>query len=255
MGLDQASPIEHIRGVLERNELTLYCQPIRSLAGGGDYPMAEVLVRMLEEEHSMLPPGDFIPIFEHYRMMPAMDRWVVAAAVRRLAQGSKIPRFSINLSGQTLEDPDFPGFVATELMRARVRGPGLLFELHMRDVVTLAAACESFAASIKTIGCGLVIDALGAQAVSAAPMKILKPDFIKLDGALTRKIVSDETAVSRLKGILAVCESLGIKAIAESVEEQDVLLRLKAFGVEFAQGFGIYRPHPIDHLAGPSSAG
>ena len=251
MGLDPSSPVEHIRGVLERNELTLYCQPIRALAGDGDYPIAEVLVRMLEEENSMLPPGDFIPIFEHYGMMPAMDRWVVAAVLRRLAQGSKIPRFSINLSGQSLQDAHFPGFVATELVRTRIRGAALLFEFHMRDVIARAAACEAFSSAIRTVNCGLVIDALGAQAVSAAPLKILKPDFIKLDGALTRKVMSDETAVARLKAILTVCESLGIKAIAESVEEQDVLLRLKAFGVEFAQGFGIYRPHPIDHLAAP----
>lgn len=243
-------PVEHIRGVLERNELTLFCQPILALAGPGGYPLAEVLVRMVEEESSLLPPGDFIPIFEHYRMMPAMDRWVVSAVVRRLAQGSRVPQFSINLSGQTLEDPEFPGFVAGELIRSRVRGTSLAFELHMRDVITRPAACDAFASSVKTIGCGLVIDALGAEAVAVAPLKILRPDYIKLDGSLTRKILTDESAVTRLKAILTVCTSLGIRTIAESVEEQDVLLRLKAFGIQFAQGFGIYAPHPIDHVAG-----
>ena len=247
-------PEEHIRGVLERNELTLYCQPIRALTGRNDYPIAEVLVRMVEEESSLLPPGDFIPIFEHYRMMPAMDRWVVSAVLRRLAQGSRVPSFSINISGQTLEDADFPAFVAAELMRERVRGTSLLFELHMRDVISLAAACEAFASSVRAIGCGLIIDALGAEAVSTAPLKVLRPDYIKLDGTLTRKILVDESAVAKLKAILTVCASLGIRAIAESVEEQDVLLRLKAFGVDFAQGFGIYRPHPIDHVASSSSA-
>lgn len=247
-------PVEHIRGVLERNELTLYCQPIRALVGSEGYPLAEVLVRMMEEESSLLPPGDFIPIFEHYRMMPAMDRWVVSTVVRRLAQGSRIPAFSINLSGQTLEDPDFPGFVATELMRARVRGTSLLFELHMRDVVSRAQACDAFTSAVRTIGCGLIIDALGAQAVAAAPLKVLKPDYIKLDGSLTRRILTDDNAVARLRAILTVCGSLGIRTIAESVEEQDILLRLKAFGVEFAQGFGIYTPHPLDHIAGPSSS-
>lgn len=252
--MELSDPVEHIRGVLERNELTLYCQPIRTLAGPGDYPMAEVLVRMVEEESSLLPPGDFIPIFEHYRMMPAMDRWVVSAVVRRLGQGSRIAQFSVNLSGQTLEDRDFPGFVAAELMRARVRATSLLFELHMRDVLSRAPACEAFTSSVRSIGCGVVIDALGAQAVSAAPLKVLQPDYIKLDGALTRKILTDEGAVSRLKAILGVAESLRIRTIAESVEEQDILLRLKAFGVEFAQGFGIYRPHPIDHVAAPSGS-
>ena len=247
--MELSDPIEHIRGVLDRNELTLYCQPIRALSGAGDYPMAEVLVRLVEEENSLLPPGDFIPVFEHYRMMPAMDRWVVAAVLRRLAQGSRVPKFSVNLSGQTLEDRDFPGFVANELMRNGVRGTSLLFELHMRDVLGKAPECGAFANAVRSIGCGLIVDALGTQAVTVAPLKILQPDFIKLDGALTRKIVADEGAASRVRAILAVAGSLGIRTIAESIEEQDVLLRVKAFGVEFAQGFGIYRPHPIEHVA------
>lgn len=251
--MDLGDPIEHIRGVFDRNELMLFCQPIRALVGSGDYPMAEVLVRLVEEENSLLPPGDFIPIFEHYRMMPAMDRWVVGAVVRHLAKGSRVSRFSINLSGQTLDDREFPGFVAAELMRSGVRATSLLFELHMRDVLARAPACEAFATSVRSIGCGIIVDALGTHAVTVAPLKVLHPDYIKLDGALTRKILADEGAVSRLKAILAVTESLGIHTIAESVEEQDVLLRLKAFGVEFAQGFGIYRPHPIDHVVAPGA--
>jgi EAL domain-containing protein (putative c-di-GMP-specific phosphodiesterase class I) len=251
--VELSDPVAHIRGVLERNELTLYCQPIRSLAGG-EYPIAEVLVRLMEEEHSLLPPGDFIPIFEHYRMMPAMDRWVVRNAVRRLGQGSRVPRFSINLAAQTLEDREFPGYVASELMRAGVRGTSLLFEVHMRDVLTKAAECSAFANAIRAIGCGLVVDALGTHAVTVAPLKILQPDFIKLDGALTRRILVDEGAASRLRAFLTVAASLNIRTIAESIEEQDVLLRVKAFGVEFAQGFGIYRPHPIDHVAAPQTS-
>ncbi len=247
--MELGDPVEHIRGVLERNELTLYCQPIRALASSGGYPMAEVLVRMVEEESSLLPPGDFIPIFEHYRMMPAMDRWVVGAVVRRLAQGSRVPQFSINLSGQTLEDREFAGFVASESMRAGVRSSSLLFELHMRDVLSRAPACDAFATAVKSIGCGIIVDALGAEAVSGAALKVLRPDYIKLDGSLTRRVLNDETAVARLKAILLVAQSLNIRTIAESVEEQDVLVRLKAYGVEFAQGFGIYLPHPIDHVA------
>ena len=253
--MELGDPEDHIRGVLERNELTLYCQPILALAGAGGYPVAEVLVRMVEEENSLLPPGDFIPIFEHYRMMPAMDRWVVTAVLRRLSQGSRVPQFSINISGQTLEDADFPGFVATELVRARVRGTSLLFELHMLDIMARPRNCEAFASSVRAIGCGLVIDALGSQPVSVAPLKVLQPDYIKLDGALTRRVVSDQGAAAKLKAILTVAESLGVRTIAESIEDQDVLLRIKAFGVGYAQGFGIYRPHPIDHLAPAPSPG
>ena len=113
-------PAGRLRAALEKNELTLYCQPIRSLKGGPTHPIAEVLVRLREEESAMLPPGEFLPVFEHYRMMPQLDRWVVRAVLSRLARGSKVPRFSINVSAQTLEDAEFPRFVAGEVVGARV---------------------------------------------------------------------------------------------------------------------------------------
>ena len=75
--------------------------------------MAEVIVRMREEEQALLPPGDFLPVFEHYKMMPQLDRWVVRHTARHLMGGSRIPRFMINVSTQTLTDAQFAPFVAT----------------------------------------------------------------------------------------------------------------------------------------------
>ena len=65
-------------------------------------------MRMREEETALLPPGEFLPVFEHYRMMPQLDRWVVRNTVKRLAAGSRIPRFTVNLSSQTLADAGVP---------------------------------------------------------------------------------------------------------------------------------------------------
>src|SRR5205814_10644541 len=107
-----ADPVQRLRTAIEKNEFELYCQPILALQGGERYPMAEVLVRLREEEKALAPPGEFLPVFEHYRMMPQLDRWVVRHTVKRLAQGSRIARFTVNVHGQTLEDAEFPRFVA-----------------------------------------------------------------------------------------------------------------------------------------------
>src|SRR5438552_5320458 len=95
-----ANPAERLHQALEKDEFTLFCQPIAALTGAERYPMAEILVRLREEERALLPPGEFLPVFEHYRLMPQLDRWVVRTAVKRLARGSRIPRFTVNLSGQ-----------------------------------------------------------------------------------------------------------------------------------------------------------
>jgi EAL domain-containing protein (putative c-di-GMP-specific phosphodiesterase class I) len=243
-------PPARLRAALAKNELTLYCQPIRTLqSGGAIHPIAEVLVRLREEESAMLPPGEFLPVFEHYRMMPELDRWVVRAVLAHLARGSKIPRFSVNVSGQTLEDLEFPKFVAGELMAARVPPASLLFEVDESDLIARPAAVAGFSAAVKTIGIGLMADGFGRRAVSFAPLKSLAPNFIKVDGSLTRRILSNEAATRKLQAIVKVAESLNVGVVGECVEEQDVLVRLKALGVGYVQGFGVFRPHPIDAVA------
>src|SRR5947207_2112927 len=81
-----------------------------------------------------IPPGEFLPVFEHYRMMPQLDRWVVRHLARRLAKGSRLPCFTMNVSGQTLEDADFPAFVKEELKAARAPVDALVFEIDEADV-------------------------------------------------------------------------------------------------------------------------
>src|SRR3982751_3391756 len=141
-----ADPLERLQGAIQKNEFELYCQPVLQFAGEVRYPMAEVLVRMREEERALLPPGEFLPVFEHYRMMPQLDRWVVRRTVKRLAQGSRIPCFTVNVHGQTLEDAEFPRFVAAQLVSHHVSAEHLLFEVDESDALLRLGAATQFAA-------------------------------------------------------------------------------------------------------------
>jgi EAL domain-containing protein (putative c-di-GMP-specific phosphodiesterase class I) len=244
-----SDPVARLRAALEKDEFALYCQPIRALAGAPGFPMAEALVRLREEESALLPPGEFLPMFEHYRLMPQLDRWVLRGVLRRLKQGSKVPRFSINLSAQTLEEGQFPAAVAAELKAAGVAAGCVLFELDEPDVLAKPEAAVRFVSEIKKLGCGAMIDGFGRRSVSFALLETLRIDFIKVDGSIIRKILKSETADNKLKAIVRVGEATDMGVIAECVEEQDVLVRLKALGVGYAQGFGICRPQPIDSIA------
>jgi EAL domain-containing protein (putative c-di-GMP-specific phosphodiesterase class I) len=204
---------------------------------------------MREEESALLPPGEFLPVFEHYRMMPQLDRWVVRSTARRLASGSKVPRFTVNVSRQTLDDEDFPMFVRDEIRNARIPAAALMFEIDEPDALASPQSAARFAGDMKAVGCGLLIDGFGRRAASFAPLKTLRVDFIKVDGSLTRRILSSETAGNKLKAMVRVSDATGIGVVAECVEEQDILVRVKALGVGYVQGFGVYRPHPIDSIA------
>jgi len=251
-----SDPVARLHDALAQDELALFCQPIRALAGGTGgaeaYPMAEVLVRMREEEKALLPPGEFLPVFEHYRMMPHLDRWVVREVARRLKQGTKVARFTINLSGQTLEDADFPDYVAEQVKIAGIAPGAILFEIDEADLLLHPRAAEQAGTALKHAGSGTLIDSFGRRAVSFAPLKTMRVDFIKVDGSITRRVLTSDSAETKVKAVVRVGEALGIGIIAECVEDQDVLLRLKALGVGYAQGFGILRPHSIDTMATPN---
>ena len=241
-------PAARLRQALARDELQLYCQPILSLRPPGTYPMAEALVRLREEEALLLPPGDFLPVFEHYAMMGELDRWVVRHVVRWLADppSGAPPRLSINVSGQTLEDDAFPGFIAGELQSQRVPPQALVFEVDEADTLSRLEAAARFAHAVKRTGCGVLIDGFGRRSVSFIALKTMRVDFVKVDGSIVRALLRSEVARQKLKAVVRVGETIGVEVIAECVEEQDILAQLRGLRVGYAQGFGIARPAPID---------
>jgi EAL domain-containing protein (putative c-di-GMP-specific phosphodiesterase class I) len=243
-------PFARLRQALDRDELQLYCQPILALRPPGGFVMAEVLVRLREEEALMLPPGDFLPVFEHFGMMPELDRWVVSHVVRwrGRARPGGIRSFSVNISVQTIGDPEFPGFVAAELRAMKVAPAVLTFEIEESSVLARAESAVQFAGAMKGVGCKVAIDGFGQRSVSFAPLKTLRVDFVKVDGSIVRNLLRSSVAEQKLKAVVRVGQTIGVGVIAECVEETDVLVRLKALNVAYAQGFGIARPAPIAQL-------
>ena len=244
-------PAAHLREALDQDHLCLYGQPIVDLRAGGGIAMVEVLVRLREEEAHMLPPGEFLPAFEHYKMMAELDRWVVRSALKTLAgvgPRSAIRQFGINVSSQAIDEPGFAAFVATQLKQTRLAPASLVFEIDESDALDRRAACERFAAEIKAIGCEVTLDGFARRSVSFEALKALKVDYVKVDGTVIRNILRSGSAAAKLKAIVRVGEVTGVAVIAECVEEEKVLNALKLLKVGFAQGFGVRKPEPMDDL-------
>jgi EAL domain-containing protein (putative c-di-GMP-specific phosphodiesterase class I) len=203
---------------------------------------------MREEEQAMLPPGEFLPILEHYRMLPQLDRWVAQQLVKRLAAGARLPAFTMNLSSQTLEDAQFPEHVAGLARAAGLRQGALIFEIEEAELLARTQRVAEIAAALKAAGAGVLIDGYGRKAVSFTPLLKVEPDYVKVEGSIVRKLLKSTVAQTKLDAILRVGSTARMKVIAECVEEPDILEKLKAMGVPYAQGFGIVRPQPIDGL-------
>jgi len=248
-----SDPLERLNQALERDELQLFCQPILRLQAPRRFVMAEVLVRLREEEALMLPPGDFLPVFEHYGMMPELDRWVVSRVVRWLAGAPPggFRSFSINVSVQTIGDAEFPGFAARALRAQKIPPAALTFEVEESSILARAESAGEFATAAKQAGCKVLIDGFGQRSVSFAPLKTLRADFVKVDGSIVRNVLRSPVAEQKLKAVVRVGEAIGVGVIAECVEEAKILAKLTALGVGYAQGFGIARPAPIGRRPAP----
>jgi EAL domain-containing protein (putative c-di-GMP-specific phosphodiesterase class I) len=246
-------PVAHLRQALVEDAFTLYCQPIGVLGATMSYPMAEVLVRLREEEKALRPPGEFLPVLEHYGMMPELDRWVVRQVLRRLSLGCRIPCLTVNLSAQTLADRSFPMFFAEELLSTGVPGECVLFEIEESDAVAVPDCMSRFAATIGSLGSGVIIEGFGRHAECLEPLTAPCVSFVKLHGSLTRSLIADVPPSGDISQLLQVTAEIGIDVIADCVEEMHSLKRLKALKLRYVQGFGIYEPHPIESFMEPQT--
>ena len=239
-------PAARLREALDYDHFRLYGQPVLALSGQTGIALAEVLVRLREEEARLLPPGDFLPAFEHYRMMGELDRWVVRNALRRLGQGTGPKKLSINVSAQTIEEPGFAPFVAMQLRLAQLEPASLVIEIDENDALDRRAACERFAAEVKGVGCQILLDGFARRAVTFEPLKALLADHVKVDGSIIRNVRRSGSAAAKLKAIVRIGQNTGLGVIAECVEDDAILAALREFGVGYVQGFGVGRPAPLE---------
>jgi len=243
-----ADPLASLRRALAQDELQIYCQPILALQPGPrKYPTAEVLVRLREEEESLLPPGDFLPIFDHYRMMTDLDCWVVYKTIEWivLSKAGSIRSYAVNVSSQSLDDSRLVDFTSRALAKSGVDPARLCMEIDEIDTLQRTQAAARFAKGVRSIGCKVFIDGFARRSVSFAALKELQPDFVKVDGAVVRKISTSTVAQLKMKAIVRVCTVAGIGIIAECVEEEAIVAELTGMAVGYAQGFGIAVPQPI----------
>ncbi|MBI5908819.1 MAG: EAL domain-containing protein [Betaproteobacteria bacterium] len=246
------NPRERIRQAIRNDGFDLYAQDI--VAVGMDTPfktMHELLIRMRDEEQNLVPPGTFLPIAERFNMMPDIDRFVVRkaiavrAAASSAADAASAPVLCINLARASIEDRSFPEFVARALEQGGVSGQALCFEIADGDAIACVPETARFAYELKRLGCRFTLDGFGRSGIGFDHVKSLPLDFLKIDGSIILQILRVPEALAKVRAIQRVCKAIGIRTIAEMVESDDGLVRLRAVGVDFAQGFGIAPPRPF----------
>ena len=244
--------VSRITNAVEENRLELYYQPIIGIGDAatkhrGHY---ELLLRMRDENGDIVGPDQFIPAAERYNLMPTLDRWVVREALTQLAD--KTPdaeqahfTLAINLSGTSLSDDRFLEFVKGELEKQKLPLGAICFEITETAAISNLSRVIHFMQELKKLGCKFSLDDFGSGLSSFTYLKNLPVDFLKIDGQFIRNVVDDTVDESMVKAINQVGNAMGIATIAERVETKEVLDKLSALGVRYAQGFYIARPSSV----------
>lgn len=250
-----AAPVMDSRAELMRalreDEFILFTQVIRSLAPTPGPQLVEVLLRLREEELYMIPPGSFFPVAERYNLMPDIDRWVVRNLIKWIGDKQRsdpawrVPLYCVNLAGASLRDPEFALYVRREMQSQKFPGGSLCFEIAESDMLNQNAAVRACMTAMRPLGCRFALDNFGSTEASFAPLKGLKLDFLKIDGAIIQNILANPDDFARVREIVAASRKIGMRTIAQFVESDATLQKLREIGVDYAQGFGISKPGPI----------
>ena len=235
---------ERVSKALEDDKFVLYFQPIMEIETRcvAHY---EVLLRMQDDNGSVIGPVHFIDAAERGGMIHAVDRLVVSKAIRCLAELTKKGldvSFSINLSGYAFSDPQLLPHIKQELERNRVQSSRVIFEITETAAVSDFAVANSLMLAVKELGCQFALDDFGIGFSSFYYLKHLPVDYLKIDGSFIRQLPDSLDDQIIVRALSQVATGFGKKTIAEYVETETTLRLLHDYGIDFAQGFLISKP-------------
>lgn len=209
--------------------------------------MHEILVRMRDEAGGLVPPGSFIPAAERYGLMTEVDRWVIEHAFEAMArEPERLPAIAINLSALSLTRAGMREFIVECQQRRAIDPARVCLEVTETAAIANLSHAMEFLSELQARGFRFALDDFGSGLSSFAYLKNLPVDFLKIDGGFVRDMCADPIDRAMVQAINEIGHTMGIRTIAEYVEDAATLSALGAIGVDFAQGYHLARPMPLD---------
>jgi len=249
-GLNGRPWVARLRRALERDEFELHFQPIVSLRDG-TISHYEALLRLIEQPSGQLiAPGRFLPAAERYGLISEIDRLVIARVARLLGdepvlQGATV---AVNVSALSVTDDGMLGFIDRSLRRGGVDPARLAVEVTETAAISDMERARTFCAGVLDLGCGLALDDFGAGFGSFQYLKQLPFSHLKIDGDFIRNLPSSRTDQLVVRALARIVQGMGRETIAEFVGDAPTLAMLRAYGVDYAQGFEVGHPQPLAAL-------
>jgi diguanylate cyclase (GGDEF)-like protein len=246
----EAGWVSRLHAALREDRFVLFAQEIRPLhPQPGHAGHFEILIRLRDADGTLISPMAFIPAAERYGIMPEIDRWVIGTLLSQFhalhPQGFAAPMYSVNLSGMTLCDDAFLPFVREAFARHHVDASRICFEVTETAAIANLSQATLLIDALKAMGCRFSLDDFGSGMSSFGYLKHLPVDYLKIDGKFVKGLLKDRVNYAMVEAINRVGQVIGLKTIAEFVENDDMLAALHAIGIDFAQGYGVQRPQQL----------
>ena len=232
---------------MKENRLKLVLQPIIAIHENSTPNSFEVLLRLFDENDNLINPDTFIPAVIQYKLMPDLDRWVVAKAFEWITEnkGFSFEKLFINISAQTLEEGNFLPFIQQQQAIQNINCKNICFEITETIGIDNLEKTAEVMNHLTHSGFTFALDDFGSGLSSFQYLKELPIEMVKIDGNFIRGAVSDELDRKIVRSIVSVCHSQAIKTVAECVESKEIFEQIQLLNIDYAQGFYIGAPKPI----------
>jgi diguanylate cyclase (GGDEF)-like protein/PAS domain S-box-containing protein len=246
--------LRELQAALHENGFELAVQPIIAMRGAADTgPAAEVLIRLPDDRGKAADTAEFLRPAERYQLMPQIDRWVVNATLAAISSGEiKLASHrsaAINISGQTLGDETFLGFVVDALDRTGVSPASICFEVTEKTILSSVQHAQRFIEVLHGIGCEFSLDDFGSGLGSFSSLKHLPIDYLKIDGTYTKNLKTDLVNQEMVSAMIKLARTMEFRIVAEQVEHQEDFDWLRDIGVDFVQGHFVESPTSLGTTA------
>jgi len=205
----------------------------------------ELLIRLRDDTDELILPSSFIPAAERYNIMPILDRWVIRTAFEQCFQFSSNDRYAINLSGTSLNSGTLLEYITKELRRTPVIPDNVCFEITETAAIENLEKAAKLIKELKQLGFKFALDDFGKGLSSYSYLSNLPVDYLKIDGEFVSNLTDNPVNCEIIKSVNHIGHLLGMKTIAECVENEKTSNKLAAMGVDFAQGHKFGLPEPI----------
>lgn len=244
---------DRLRAALDEDRLQVFAQRIAPLRDLGRTSDIECLVRLISDDGAIVPPAQLLPVAARHQLMSSVDAWMIDNTLAALEPHAdtlldRRVHVAFNISEQALCDEKFLEFVEDRVRTSDIKPSLLTFEIAEAVAARNLMQTGDAMSRLRKLGCGVALDDFGARLVSLGHLQALRPDRVKIDGSVVRRVLESFESEAIIRTIVKLTDALYVECVAKHIETDAIAKKLRELGVAYAQGHRLHTAEPLTQL-------